>query len=145
MARADKLEAALKSLATLSPEQLRQSWSDLSGINLPNASPSLLQHLIAHKLQEKAFGKLPAYIERELNRLSGKGEATVPMLPRGGPILPGTRFVREWNGKTIAVQATEKGFEWNDETYRSLSEIARKVTGAHWSGPRFFGLTAKAA
>ncbi len=144
MARAAKLAAELQALATLAPAQLRKSWSDLSGINLPNASPSLLQHLIAHKLQEKAFGKLPAYIERELDRVSGSG-GSAAMSPPRGPILSGTRFVREWNGKTIAVQATEKGFEWNDETYRSLSEIARKVTGAHWSGPRFFGLTAKAA
>jgi hypothetical protein len=59
--------------------------------------------------------------------------------------LPGTRFVREWNGKTIAVTATDSGFDWDNDTYRSLSEIARKVTGAHWSGPRFFGLTSKAA
>lgn len=145
MARSDKLEAEMKSLATLSPEQLKQSWSDLSGVNLPHASPSLLRHLIAHQLQEKTLGKLPTYIERELDRLGGTSDITAPTLPRRGPILPGTRFVREWNGKTIAVQATEKGFEWDSDTYRSLSEIACKVTGAHWSGPRFFGLTAKAA
>lgn len=145
MARTDKLDAELKALATLPPVQLRQFWSDLSGVNLPNASPSLLQRLIAQRLQEKAFGKLPAYIERELDRLGGSSDASAPTLPRRGQILPGTRFVREWNGKTIAVEATEAGFEWDTDTYRSLSEIARKVTGAHWSGPRFFGLKAKAA
>lgn len=144
MARADKLEAELKALATVSPVQLRQSWFDLSGTNLPHSSPSLLQHLIAHKRQEQALGKLPAYVERELARLNAGG-VDAPAERRRGPILPGTRFVREWNGKTIAVQATGKGFEWDGDTYRSLSEIARKVTGAHWSGPRFFGLDAKAA
>lgn len=144
MARADKIETELKALAAVSPAQLRQSWFDLSGTNLPHASPSLLQHLIAHKLQEQALGKLPAYVERELARLNAGG-VDAPTLPRRGSILLGTRFVREWNGKTIAVTATEAGFEWNSDTYRSLSEIARKVTGAHWSGPRFFGLTAKAA
>ena len=145
MARADKLEAELKSLATLSPVQLKKSWSDLSGVDLPHASPSLLRHMIAHQVQEKTLGKLPTYIERELDRLCGNTDANAPTLPRRGPILPGTRFIREWNGKTIAVTATEGGFEWNGETFRSLSEIARNVTGAHWSGPRFFGLTAKAA
>ena len=145
MARAGKLDAELKSLTTLSPVQLRQSWLDLSGVNLPHASSSLLRHVIAHQLQEKAVGKLPTYIDRELDRLGGCNVATAPTLPRRGPILPGTRFVREWNGKTIAVTATEAGFEWDSDTYRSLSEIARAVTGAHWSGPRFFGLTAKAA
>lgn len=145
MARADKLEAELKTLATLSPAQLRQLWLDLSGVDLPHASPSLLRHLIAHQLQEKALGKLPTYIERELDRLNGNSDADAPTMSRRGPILPGTRFVREWNGRTIAVTATEGGLEWDNDTYRSLSEIARKVTGAHWSGPRFFGLTAKAA
>ncbi|MFN0045335.1 MAG: DUF2924 domain-containing protein [Sphingorhabdus sp.] len=145
MARSVKLDSELKSLATLSPVQLRQSWLVLSGINLPHASPSLLRHMIAQRLQEKTLGKLPTYIERELDRLGGNNDATASTLPRRGPILPGTRFVREWNGKTIAVTATEGGFEWDGETFRSLSEIARAVTGAHWSGPRFFGLTAKAA
>jgi Protein of unknown function (DUF2924) len=145
MSRADHLDAELKALAMMSPVQIKQTWSDLSRINLPHASPSLLRHLIAHKLQEKAIGKLPVYIERELDRLSGNGDGAAPTLPRRGPILPGTRFVREWNGTTIAVTATQGGFEWDGESYRSLSEIARKVTGAHWSGPRFFGLTAKAA
>ena len=145
MARAEKLEAELKSLETLLPEQLRQSWLDLSGVNLPHASRSLLRHMIAQRLQEKSFGKLPTYIERELDRLGGTSDGATTTLPRRGPISPGTRFVREWNGKTIAVTATEGGFEWDGETFRSLSEIARQVTGAHWSGPRFFGLTAKTA
>ena len=145
MARVDKFDGELKALATLSPEQLTHSWLGLSGVNLPHASPSLLRHMIAQRLQEKTLGKLPTYIERELDRLGGNNDATAPTWRRRAPILPGTRFVREWNGKTIAVTATDGGFEWNEETYRSLSEIARKVTGAHWSGPRFFGLTAKAA
>lgn len=145
MARADKLDAELKALATMAPVQLKQHWADLAGVDLPHASPSLLRHLIAHRLQERAHGKLPIQVERELDRLSGKSGSTVPISPRRGPILHGTRFVREWNGKAIAVTATEGGFEWNSETHRSLSEIARKVTGAHWSGPRFFGLTAKTA
>ena len=145
MARAAKLHDELKALATMPPVQLRQSWSDLSGVNLPHASPSLLRHLIAHQLQEKTLGKLPTYIERDLDRLNGNSDADAPTMSRRGPILPGTRFVREWNGRTIAVTATEGGFEWESENYRSPSEIARKITGAHWSGPRFFGLTAKAA
>lgn len=145
MARADKIDAELKALRAMSPVQLRQSFLDLSGVDLPHASPSLLRHLIAHQLQERAIGKLPAYIERELDRFSRSGNGVTPTSLERGPILPGTRFVREWNGTTIAVTATDGGFEWESETYRSLSEIARKVTRAHWSGPRFFGLTAKAA
>jgi len=145
MARAYNLDAELKALAAMTPLQLKQAWSDIYGVNLPHASPNLLRHMIAHQLQEKTLGKLPTHIERELDRLCGNSDAGAPTLPRRGPILPGTRFVREWNGRTIAVTATERGFEWDSENYRSLSKIARKVTGAHWSGPRFFGLSAKAA
>ena len=145
MARADKVHAELTALATLSPVQLKHHWSKLSDVDLPHASPSLLRYLIAYRLQEKAFGKLPIQVARELDSLGGKCNADPLTLSRRGPILPGTRFVREWGGKTIAVTATTEGFEWDNETYRSLSEIARTVTGAHWSGPRFFGLTAKAA
>lgn len=145
MGRANKLHVELDALATMPPAQLRQYYSKLSDIDLPHASPSLLRHLIAHRLQEKVHGKLPSHIEREIDRLTRKSRTDAPSLPRHGPILPGTRFVREWNGKTIAVTATEGGFEWDNDTYRSLSEIACKVTGAHWSGPRFFGLAAKVA
>ena len=61
-------------------------------------------------------------------------------LPSNVTLSPGTRLIREWNGHTIAVEVTDVGFAWNDRMYRSLSEIAREATGAHWSGPRFFGL-----
>ena len=57
----------------------------------------------------------------------------------------GTRFVRSWNGQTISVEAAEHGFVFQDRRYTSLSAIAREVTGANWSGPRFFGLNGKAA
>lgn len=144
MAQTNALFAELNALTMMSPLDLKQYWFNISGVELPHASPSLMRLLIAHKLQEKTLGKLPLYIERELDKLNRNSDAA-PTMSRRGPILPGTRFVREWNGTTIAVTATESGFEWDSETYRSLSEIARRVTGAHWSGPRFFGLTAKAA
>lgn len=147
-----KLDDQLAALATMSPTQLRVDWKAQSGQDLPNAPASLLRQLIAYRLQENKFGKLPVQIERQLDRMANglrQGEHKVGMPAIGGtnarhaPILHGTRFIREWNGRTIAVTATEGGgFEWDGETYRSLSEIARKVTGARWSGPRFFGLKA---
>jgi len=129
----------------MTPAELRSRWHEVYSSVAPNISPDLLRRSIAYRLQEKALGKLPSHIERELDRLNGNIGASALTASSRGPILHGTRFVREWNGKTIAVTATEHGFEWDNDTYRSLSEIARKVTGAHWSGPRFFGLTAKAA
>ena len=141
----NRLSLELGRLATMKPAELRSRWHEVYRNAAPNISPDLLRRGIAYRLQEKALGKLPSHIERELDRLNGKVGTTAPTPACRGPILPGTRFVREWNGKTIAVTATDSGFDWDNDTYRSLSEIARKVTGAHWSGPRFFGLTAKAA
>jgi len=60
--------------------------------------------------------------------------------PRGGVLAVGTRLVRDWNGRRHCVDVGDKGFIFDGKTYRSLSAIARKITGAHWSGPRFFGL-----
>lgn len=147
-----KLNAKLDALAAMSPAQLRAEWKMFSGEDLPNTPASLVRHLIAYRLQEKQFGKLPVQIERQLDRMTAGLRQGSPMAgvvevcnsgtsePRT-PILHGTRFLREWNGETIAVTAVEGGFDWDGRVYRSLSEIARKVTGAHWSGPRFFGLT----
>ena len=58
-------------------------------------------------------------------------------------LTTGTRLVREWNGRTISVEVVGDGFVWNDAPYRSLSEIARAVTGTRWSGPRFFGIAGR--
>jgi len=141
----NRLSLELGYLATMRPAELRSRWREVYRNVPPNISPDLIRRGIAYRLQEKALGRLPSHIERELDRLNRKIGTRAPTPSRSGPIFPGTRFVREWNGKTIAVTATDSGFEWDNDTYRSLSEIARKVTGAHWSGPRFFGLTAKAA
>lgn len=146
-----KLNAKLDALAAMTPAQLCAEWKMLSGEDLLNSPASLVRHLVAYRLQEKQLGKLPVQIERQLDRMTagrGQGSPMAGVAKDSGigsvehrvPILHGTRFLREWNGETIAVTAVEGGFDWDGRVYRSLSEIARKVTGAHWSGPRFFGL-----
>lgn len=143
-----KCDIKLDTLTTLSPTQLHDQWKVLSGEDLPILPVSRIQHLIAYRLQEKQHGKLPLQIERQIDRIAAsrtKGsqkhnDVIGPVTERTAPVVHGTRFVREWNGKTISVTKTDQGFDWNGSTYRSLSQIARKVTGAHWSGPRFFGL-----
>ena len=82
---------------------------------------------------------MSATVVRELER-ARRGEAAPPQR-QAVPLTPGARLVREWNGQTIAVEVRPDGFWWKAQLWRSLSEIAREVTGAHWSGPRFFGLT----
>jgi len=137
-----RLDKDLAALTTLSPAQLRERWGAMTGGGAPWVPIPLLRRLLAQRLQEKRHGALPLTVVRELERamsISGRE-------PKDGPrrdiaLTPGTRLIREWNGKTIAVEVTGEGtFLWNDCSYSSLSEIARAVTGAHWSGPRFFGL-----
>ncbi len=102
-----------------------------------------MRRLVAQAMQERRWGGLPVIVARQLARVSGSSSASSKAKLPSPALTPGTRLSREWNGKTIAVEVSEDGFMWEDRRYRSLSEIARAVTGAHWSGPRFFGLHAR--
>ncbi len=136
-----RLEKDLAALATMSPFQLRERWPEIGSDGAPAVPTALLRRLLAQRLQEKRHGKLPLLVARELERVLAMAGKVAPDSSRPTVTLsPGTRLIREWNGQTIAVEVTEAGFVWKDRRYRSLSEIARAVTGAHWSGPRFFGL-----
>ena len=134
-------EKNLVALATMSLAQLRENWSEIGADPAPTVPTPLLRRLLAQRLQEKRHGKLPLLVARELGRTSASaGGVASDQPPRKITLTPGTRLIREWNGQTTAVEVTDTGFAWNDRTFRSLSEIAREVTGVHWSGPRFFGL-----
>lgn len=136
-----RLEKELGGLATMSPVLLRERWND-GGCDVAPAVPtSLLRSLLAQRLQEKRHGSLPLLVARELERVAATDGSPVVAQPQPKVRLSaGTRLIREWNGQTIAVEVTDAGFVWNDRVWRSLTEIACEVTGAHWSGPRFFGL-----
>lgn len=137
-----RLAAELTALATLSSAQLQERWS-ASGSGAPPSVPAaLLRRLLAQRLQERRLGVLPVMVVRELERMAGRQPAPTPLIRRAA-LSHGTRLIREWNGRTIAVEVVEGGFVWEERTYRSLSEIARVVTGAQWSGPRFFGLSTR--
>ena len=134
-----RIADALTALATMSPAQLNDKWVEVEGLS-PSALPAaLLRRLLAQRLQERRFGGLSATVVRKLER-AGRGEIA-PSQRQAVPLTSGARLVREWNGQTIAVEVRANGFWWKDQLWRSLSEVAREVTGAHWSGPRFFGLT----
>ena len=136
-----KLDKDLAALATMSPELLRERWAAIGADEAPNVPTGLMRRLLAQRLQEKRHGRLPLLLVRELERTStaGGNRGSEQVSPKV-TLSPGTRLIRDWNGQTIAVEVTEDGFVWQDRTYRSLSEIAQAATGAHWSGPRFFGL-----
>lgn len=135
-----RLEAELAALADLSPAQLKEKWIGMEGASPPSVPTALLRRLLAQRLQERRHAALPTLVARELVRVTSQGGAAPPPPPKV-QLTPGTRLVREWNGQTVTVEVLEQGFAFADRTWRSLSEIARHVTGAHWSGPRFFGLT----
>jgi hypothetical protein len=135
-----RLSEELAALAQLTPAQLKGKWAGMEGTSPPSGPPALLRRLIAQRLQERRYGALPALVARELGRIASQGSEP-PFSRLNIKLTPGTRLVREWNGRTVTVEVLEAGFAHADRTWRSLSEIARHVTGAHWSGPRFFGLT----
>ena len=106
--------------------------------------PDLLRRSIAHQIQEKAYGGLPASTRRLLDQMV-KAYAAKPggkiVLPRR--IKPGSVLVREWNGRSYRVMVQAEGFAYDGKTFSNLSEIAGLITGTRWNGPQFFGLRSK--
>lgn len=135
-----KLDDEVAAMAEMQSAQLPARWEQLEGSPAPALALPLLRRLLAQRLQERRHGGLPALVRRELLRIADGEQAPAPARPRP-QLSAGTRLVREWNGRTIMVEVSDGGFQHAGRNWRSLSEIARHVTGAHWSGPRFFGLT----
>ena len=121
---------------------LLAAWSETLGSPAPKGiSRTFLRRFLAFEIQTKRHGGLSKQTLNAVKRSEGEAKAK-PITPA---LKPGGRLIREWNGITHVVDVTDTGFVWNGETWRSLSAIAREITGAHWSGPRFFGLNGKAA
>ena len=132
----------LAALANMERNDLIVEWRKLFRSNPPDRiRRELLELGIAWRIQEKAFGGLKKAIASELRRLSEDLNETGDIRKTERPLLkPGTRLLREWGGETYEVTVLNDGFLWKDKTWKSLSAIAETITGAHWSGPRFFGL-----
>lgn len=139
--RGSELSAALAGLPNARTAELIRSWTALNGTAPPSClSRDLLMRGVADALQRKTFGGLPALARRKLEAharsMKAADEKSAPVLK----LKPGSRLVREWRGKTHTVLVLADGFEHQGKRYTSLSRIAEEITGAHWSGPRFFGL-----
>ena len=149
----------LAQLPTMERDQVLRLWIDLVKSTPPVAiSRQLLERGLAYALQESQFGSLSSRTRKDLQKISHSadennvGKATLGQSqakPNGGQskarsptvsLSPGMRLVREWQGRSHVVDVREDGFQWNDRIYRSLSALASDITGAKWSGPRFFGL-----
>ena len=137
-----EVELELELLPKMSIAGLRSRYRELFRTDPPKAfGPDLLRRSIAHRIQERAYGRLSRDHQRMLDHLVKAAQAKPNgrlELPRR--IKPGSELVRTWNRRTYRVVVLEKEFAWQGRTYSSLSEIAFQITGTKWNGPRFFGL-----
>ncbi len=135
----------LGALTTMSSARLRAEWLRLYKKPAPDLTADLLRRGIAYHLQKKTHGGLSPATVREIERmrrhLASTGEVVTLPTTR---IKPGTRLVRDWGGASHHVLVLDSDFLYRDQRYRSLSTIATEITGAKWSGPRFFGLRSSA-
>lgn len=136
----ERVAREIAGLARLDRQELVERWEKAFGRPPPRkTSRVLIEKALACEIQCKAFGGLPRRTRQALrNALSSDG-----VVPPRRALSPGARLIREWNGRTHQVEVIEGGFLWQGRTWRSLSRIAREITGTAWSGPRFFGLTGK--
>jgi hypothetical protein len=134
----EALSRDLQGLARLSRHSLVERWTALYGTTPPpRTSRSLLIRAVAYRMQERAFGGLKPAIRRAL-----AGEGSDRVVNRTRELRPGTVLLREWQGATHQVTILEDGVLFRAKRHRSLSAVARLITGQVWSGPLFFGLKA---
>jgi hypothetical protein len=122
--------------------ELRKAWkTEFAGDPPPIRSRAILCRLLASQLQSDAIGGLDKVTERALTKIGDalqRNASYEPKIRSGFP--PGVIFSREWKGVVHRVTVAAEGFDYRGKKYRSLSDIARTITGTRWSGPRFFGL-----
>jgi hypothetical protein len=141
-----EVERQIAGLANQSTPDLRVAWRQLHRTGPPlGLSRDLLIRALANQLQERSYGGVSRALRRRLQTLAGEfergsGSFDPGLLPKTGTIL-----VRQWRGRTHTVLVHRDGFEHDGQRYRSLTAIAERITEAHWSGPRFFGLTKRAS
>jgi|JI8StandDraft_2_1071088.scaffolds.fasta_scaffold54977_2 hypothetical protein len=140
-----KLIAQLSELELKSKSALQDLWRQQIGTEPPKVSAGLLRLALGYAMQERAMGGLPASVVKQLDSFAS-GSRSVSNVTSLRTARPGMRLVRVWNDTAHVVIVDDAGvIEWNGRTWRSLSEVARAITGTQWSGPKFFGLRGKRA
>ncbi|MDX3899367.1 MAG: DUF2924 domain-containing protein [Sphingobium sp.] len=134
-----RIDAELAGLEALSSRELRERWSAMALGPAPRISPAMLRLALAWEIQARTLGGHDRGAARMLAQLMAARTSSAP-------VTPGMRLVRAWNGVAHVVTIGEDGvIEWNGKAWNSLSEVARAITGARWSGPAFFGLKKRTA
>jgi Protein of unknown function (DUF2924) len=136
------LEAEIRRLPDLDLAELRDRWKALFGNPAP---PSLrrkfLARAVAYQMQVEAYGGLSNSAKRRLREIAGAVRRGIPdAAGLARQIRPGTQMIRQWRDETHIVTAISHGFEWNGQSYKSLSAVAKEITGTNWNGYAFFGI-----
>jgi len=135
--------ARLAALKSMSVNELKTEWQALFDAPAPNNSRTFLESRSAYRIQELIYGGPDKQTRRLLDLLADEVEGTLKRKaqiadPRN-PVV-GTKLIREWDGVAHTVTVLKDGFDWGGQRYKSLSAVARAITGTRWNGYRFFGL-----
>ena len=143
MNKPDHMPARLAALKTATTPELKAQWRDLFDSEPPPFNRRYLESRLAYRIQELAYGGLKPETIRRLERLGEEldgGDRKKSRIRADTMPIAGTRLLREWQGVEYIVTVTADGFEWQGRPYKSLSAIARAITGTRWNGWVFFGL-----
>jgi len=143
MTTQDPIPARLAALKTATTPELKAQWRDLFDTEPPPFNRRYLESRLAYRIQELAYGGLKPETIRRLEKLGEDldgGNITKRRVRADAMPITGTRLIREWQGVEHVVTVTRDGFEWQGRPYKSLSAIARAITGTRWNGWVFFGL-----
>ncbi|ABK45269.1 conserved hypothetical protein [Magnetococcus marinus MC-1] len=122
-------------------KELNAMWRSYFNTDPPQAGKSYLVRRLAYRIQELAYGSIPEATNQLLDTLaSATAEQATKNRSDTTSLTPGTRLIREWKGMEHFVTVLDRGFEYQGRKYRSLSAVAKAITGTHWSGPAFFGI-----
>jgi hypothetical protein len=143
MTTQDPILARLAALKLMSVNELKTEWQALFAAPAPNNSRTFLEGRLAYRIQELTYGGPDKQTRRLLDLLADEVEGTLTRKaqiadPRN-PVV-GTKLIREWDGTAHTVTVLKDGFDWAGQRYKSLSAVARAITGTRWNGYRFFGL-----
>ena len=131
----------LDRLAEMPTDDLKAEWARRHAAPTPNLSTDLLRLGIAYRMQEQRFGGVSRSTKSLLRELAARPTEGERKSPQPRKLTIGTRLIRDWHGVGHTVTVLENGFEYDGKQWRSLTAIAKAITGSHWSGPRFFGLS----
>ena len=142
----EAIRARLTALPSHTVKELKGHWRSMYGVEPPlRVSRELLIRAVAYRLQEQALGGLKESTRKLLLRLARDTRDGKPLkVSPSAPTSAGTVLMREWQGVTHEVRVLDRGVLYQRRRYRSLSEVARLITGSRWSGPLFFGLRIRA-